>query len=106
MVWSMGLSGAGLHITVLAAFSPVLLLYCVCPFLQALHEVLNVRLSSAISVALSRTFIWSSVIKLLGLGFGPLMGNGLGLQISGPTLLVIIIWKKYIYKKGVTKLDL
>ena len=35
MVWSIGLSGAGLHIMVLAVFSLVLLLYWVCPFLQA-----------------------------------------------------------------------
>ena len=47
MVWSMGLSGAGLHIMVLAAFSLVLLLYWVCPFLQAFCEVLSVKSSSA-----------------------------------------------------------
>ena len=47
MVWGMGLLGAGLHIKVLAAFSLVLLLYWVCPFLQAFCEVLSVRLFSA-----------------------------------------------------------
>ena len=47
MVWGMGLSGAGLHVMVLAAFLLVLLLYWVCPFLQAFCEVLSVRSSSA-----------------------------------------------------------
>ena len=71
MVWSMGSSGTRLHIMVLAAFSFVRLLHWVCPFLQALCEVLSVRSSSAVG--------------LLGLSFGLLMWNGLGFQISGPT---------------------
>ena len=52
MVQSIGLSGVGLHITMLAVFSLVLLLYCVCHFLQAFCEVLSVRSSSATSLGL------------------------------------------------------
>ena len=56
MVWSMGLSGTGLHIMVLAVFSLVLLLYCSCIefvlFFRRFHETLDVRSSSAISLGL------------------------------------------------------
>ena len=57
MVWSMGLSGAGLHITVLAAFFLVLFMCWVCPFLQAFYEVSSMRSSSATSLGLQGAFI-------------------------------------------------
>ena len=48
----MGLSDAGFHTMVLAAFSLVLPLYWVCPFLQAFCEVPSIRSSSAIYLGL------------------------------------------------------
>ena len=71
MVWSMGLLGAGLHIMVLAAFSFVLLLYWVCPFLHALCEVLSVRSSSA-------TFLGLQGVALRVLGGWALLDRALG----------------------------
>ena len=57
IVWGMGLSDVGLYVMVLAAFSLVLLLYWVCPFLQAFCEALSVRLSSATFLGLQGAFI-------------------------------------------------
>ena len=54
---SMGLLGDGLHIKALAAFSLMLLLYWICPFLQAFCEVLGVKSSSAASLDLEGAFI-------------------------------------------------
>ena len=52
----MGLSSDGLHIKALAAFSLVLLLYWICPFLQAFCEVLGVKSSSAATLDLQGAF--------------------------------------------------
>ena len=85
---SMGLSGAGLHIKVLAAFSLVLLLYWIYLFIQAFLWDVGCKVVLDHILGPSRSFYCAFlVIGLLGLGFGPLMLSGLGPQISGPTIL-------------------
>ena len=86
MVWGMGLSGAGLHVMVLAAFSLELLLYWICPFLQAF--LWDVGCEVVLGHVLGPS--WSCITRpkrlgFIGQGFGPLTQSGLGLQISGPT---------------------
>ena len=82
MIWSMGLSGAGLRIMVLAAFSLVLLLYWVCTFLQAFLWDVGREVVLGHILGPSRSFhCASSAAELLGLGFGPLIQSGLGPQI-------------------------
>ena len=76
----MSLSDAGFCTTVLAAFSPVLPLYWVCPFFQAFCEVLSIRSSSAIYLGL----VWIFTLrprKFFSLAWilGPIM------KWAGPT---------------------
>ena len=76
----MGLSDAGFCATMLAAFSLVLPLYWVCPFLQVFCEVPSIRSSSAIYLGLVRTFTLRPR-KLFSLAWilGPIM------EWAGPT---------------------
>ena len=84
---SMGLSGARLHIKVLAAFSLVLLLYWICLFLQASLWDVGRKVVLGHILGPSRSFHCATLaVGLLGLGFGPIIQSGLGPQISGPTI--------------------
>ena len=53
----MGLSGDGLHIKVLAAFSPVLFLCRICPFLRVFCEMSGIESSSATSLGLFKELL-------------------------------------------------
>ena len=72
MVWSMGLSGVGLYIMVLAVFSLVLLLYWVCPFLQAFLWDVGREVILGHILGPSRSFIARPRrLSLSGRAFGP-----------------------------------
>ena len=79
---SMGLSGAGLHIKALAAFSLVLFLCRICPFLQVFLGDVGRKVVLGHILGPSRSFHSASLtVGLLVLGFGLLIQSGLGLQI-------------------------
>ena len=102
---SMGLSGDGLHIKALAAFSLVLLLYWICPFLQAFLWDVGRKVVLGHILGPSRSFHCAFLaVRLLGLGFGLLIQSGLGPQISGPTWAYIQTNKNLLLKKFVKML--
>ena len=83
----MGLSGVGLRIKMLAAFSLELLLYWICPFLQAFLWDVGRKVVLSHILGPSRSFHCAFLaVGLLSLGFGLLIQSGLGPQISGPTM--------------------
>ena len=68
---SMGLSGDGLHIKALAAFSLVLILYWICPFLQASPQDVRRKVVLGHILGSSRSSHCASLaVRLLGLGLG------------------------------------